>query len=166
MYVYHAHRERRTHPRELEHDQRNQCPIPEPNGRGDIDAIEQLPCLRCIEHGSIALAGPVTRPAPGRCRIMRHDLADQEPVEEISDGGQVLFDGRRGQRLRLQLDLGSDMQRLNSNDRHDARLCAPSHKTSARVRIRAPGVRVEDFRCEKFQTADAGALTRDSHNGW
>jgi len=41
IHVRHAHRERRTHPGERKYHQRKQRPIPRPDQRRDIDAVEQ-----------------------------------------------------------------------------------------------------------------------------
>ena len=73
-------------------------------------------------------------------------LADHQPVEQVADGGQVLLDRRRQQRLRLQLDLGGQVQRLH---RREVTL-APAHQEGTRrPREHRPGAR-----------ADCGSLTR------
>jgi hypothetical protein len=50
-------------------------------------------------------------------RVGRHHLAGDKPVEEHSDGGQVLFDGRLRMLLHEQLDIRRDMHRLNLVER-------------------------------------------------
>jgi hypothetical protein len=117
--VVDPHCERGPDPRERKHhqrDQRDQRVVAQPGQRRHIDAVEQLPCLGGIEHRRLALFRGVTGAAHRRGRVVRHDLAGHEPVEEMTNGGQVLFDGRCRQRLRLQLDLGGHVQRLHRRD--------------------------------------------------
>jgi hypothetical protein len=77
---------------------------------------------------------------------VRHDLADHEPVEEVTYGGQVLLDGRRRQRLCLQLDPGGHVQRLHSSNRRHTRLRAPGEKLTNGVRYarRLCELRIDD----------------------
>lgn len=163
--VLDPHRQCGAHSCERKHHQRNQRPVPKANGCADIDAIEQLPGFRCIEHGRLALAGRMTGAAHGRGRIVRHDLADYEPVEEMPDHGEMLLDRRCRQRLRLQLDPGGHMKRSHGGDRDHADLRAPCQEFAHRVRIRSPRVWVADGQCEELKEPDARAFTGIVHQG-
>jgi hypothetical protein len=69
-------------------------------------------------------------------RVDGEDLADDEPVEQHADRGQVLLAGRIGRgalfycpvaglRDFQRLDVGSDMQRLDIDELADAMLFQP-----------------------------------------
>ena len=68
--------------------------------------------------------GPRTTEAGLRC----HDLADHQPVEQHADRRQVLLDARRRVRLAQLLDVGGDVQRLESPELAQA----PPPRTSGR----------------------------------
>jgi hypothetical protein len=54
--------------------------------------------------------------AHGVGRVGGQHLADDEPVEQMADGGQVLLDGRLGGRGLQRLDVGRDVDRLDIGD--------------------------------------------------
>ena len=94
--VLDPHGQRRPDPPEGEHHERDQRPVAQPDRRGDVDAVEQRPRLGRIQHRRLALAHAVRRTADGGGGIERHDLADDQPVEQVADGGELLLDRRRG----------------------------------------------------------------------
>jgi hypothetical protein len=55
----------------------------------------------------------VLGPAHGMRRIDCEDLADDQPVEQHADRGQVQLNGRLGVRGLQRLDVGRDMDRLD-----------------------------------------------------
>ncbi len=160
------HRERRTHSCKRKHHQPDQRPIPETNGCRDIDAVEQLPGFARIEHRGLALARCITRSAHGRGRIVRHDLAGDEPVEQVADRRELLLDGRRRRRLRLQFDLGRHMQRLHDGNRRHAGAGASREKVTGRASIRTPCMRVAGRRREELEESHAGPLASGGDNYW
>jgi hypothetical protein len=69
------------------------------------------------------------RAAHGSGRVYRHDLADNKPVEQMADGGEMLLDGRRCEaRLGKLLEIGGDMYRLDGGDRRNSDALAPRQK--------------------------------------
>lgn len=152
------HRERGADARERKHHQRDQRPVTQTDRRRHIDAVEQLARLGRIEHRRPALFRGVTGPAHRRSRVVRHDLASDEPVEQVADRGQPLLDGRCRRPLRLQFDPRGDMQRLYGRNRRYASTGAPGEEVAGRARIRAARVRIADRRREELKKADASPL--------
>jgi hypothetical protein len=68
------------------------------------------------------------------------------------------LDGRRRQRLCLQLDPGSDMQRLYSSDRGYSSADKPREKMPCHARIRAARVRLAGRRREELPKSHPGAI--------
>ena len=85
--------------------QRDQRPIAQADDGRDIDAVEQLARLRRRQHRRLAALDDVLRPAHRVGGIDREDLADDEPVEQHADRGEVLLDGRL-------LELAADRLRI------------------------------------------------------
>ena len=112
-----------------------------------------------IEHGRLAALHAVRRPAHGSGRIHRHDLARHQPVEQVTDRGEALFDGRRGSLTAELLDVGRDMQRPHVDDRGDAGALAPGQKFPRRLRIGAARILVADVGGEEFEEAGLRAIS-------
>lgn len=94
---------------------------------------------------------------------MRHNLAGREPIEQVADRGQMLFDGRRRERLLLPLDPRRDMQRPHSSNRCHTGRRAPSQETCGSVHIRGSRAWVADVRREKINEPNARLIAR-SHD--
>jgi hypothetical protein len=65
----------------------------------DVDCVDELARLGRIEHGRLAAPHDMARPADGGRRIDRHDLAYHHAVEQMAQGGEAQFRGRRGSRF-------------------------------------------------------------------
>ena len=85
------HPQHRAHPREAVEHHREERPVPEPGQSARVDRLEELPRLRRREDRRRALGDDVLRPPHGRGGVHRKDLADDEPVAEHADRGQVLL---------------------------------------------------------------------------
>jgi hypothetical protein len=107
-----------------------------------VDAVEQRARFRRIEHRRLPGRDDMARPAHRSGRIDRHDLAGDEPVEQMTDRGEPLLDARGGQLARRQLDPRRDMHRLNGGDRWHADARAPAEEFIGRAGIGAARVRV------------------------
>jgi hypothetical protein len=57
----------------------------------DIDAVEQCARLGGIEHRRLSAGDDVPRPAHRAGRVDRHDLTGDEPIEQMSDRGELLL---------------------------------------------------------------------------
>jgi hypothetical protein len=101
----------------------------------------------------------VPGPADRRGRIDRHDLAGDQPVEQMTDRGKPLLDARRGELARAGLDPGGDMHRLDSADRRHAGARALGQEFIGGTGVGSARVRVANVRRKEFQEAHAGALT-------
>ena len=88
-----------------------------------------------------ALRDDVLRAAHSRGRVHGEDLADDEPVAEHADRGQVLLDGRG--RSRVSTDVGSHVERGHGLEAEASRL-APSEKLPHRPSVRRPRSLVRD----------------------
>ena len=124
----------------------------------DVDRVEELARLGRIEHRRLAAPHDMARPAHGGGRIGRHDLADHHPVEQMPQGGEAQFRGRRGARLLQLLDIGGDMHALDRRELRDAMRRKPVEEFHRRARIGAARVRVADLRGEEFKEAIGRAL--------
>ena len=122
--------------------------------------------LRRIEHGRLAALHAVRRPAHGRGRIHRDDLARHQPVEQMTDRGEALLDGRRGSFAAKLLDVGRDVQRLHVGDRGDAGALAPGQKFPRRLGVGAARVLVADVGGEEFEEAQRGVVAGGGDEGW
>jgi hypothetical protein len=115
-------------------------------------------CLRRIEHRRLPGRHDVPGPTHGRSRVDRHDLAGDEPVEQVADRGEPLLDARRGELARAGLDPGRNVHRLHSADRRHAGGRAPGQELIGGAGIGPPRVRVANVGREEFEEAHAGAL--------
>jgi hypothetical protein len=79
-------------------------------------------------------------------RIYGHDLARHQPVEQMTNRGQLLLDGRGGniRAAALRLDPGGDVQRLHGFDGIHAGALTPGHELGHDAAIGTAGVPVAD----------------------
>ena len=106
-------------------------------------------------------------PRPAAAGVHREDLADDEPVAEHADRGQVLLHGRR--RPRVGPDVGGDVKWLDASSRrprpsHHPRNCPAARAYAARVRSFA--IRPARRTPRTFPTAvgPASTITRGNAN--
>jgi hypothetical protein len=126
--------------------------------RPSVDAIEQPARLSRIEHRRLPSRHDVPGPAHRRGRVHRHDLAGDEPIEQMTDRGEPLLDARRRELARAGLDPGADVHRLDGGDRRHAGARTPGQKFIGGTGIGAARVRVADVGGEEFEEAHRGAL--------
>ena len=87
-------------------------------------------------------------PHRGR-RVERHDLADDQPVEQHPDRRQVLLHARRRQLPRELLHVGRDHHRLDLRQ-GDPMKPAPVREPPRRDQVGTPRIRVPDVACEEL----------------
>jgi hypothetical protein len=90
-------------------------------------------------------------------RIDRHDLADHHPVEQMAQGGEAQFCGRRGARLLQLLDVAGDVDALNRCEPRHAARRQPVEEFDRRARVGAARVRIAKIGGEEFKEAIGGA---------
>jgi len=95
VIVLHLHLERRADAGEGVEQRSNQCPIAQADQVTGIDRREQRFRFLPAWHVRFALGGAVARSAHGGGRVVRHDLANHQPVEQHPHAGELLLDGRR-----------------------------------------------------------------------
>ena len=108
----------------------------------------QPPGLVLGQYRGFAAFHNVLRPAHRMGRVCGKDLADHQPVEQHTDGGQVLFYGRLGVRGLQRLDIGGNVDRLDIGELVDPVLLKPGEEVAYGPVIGHPGVLVAD-RCGK-----------------
>ena len=84
------------------------------------------------------------------------DLADDEPVEEHADGGEVLLDRGLGVAVLELLDVPGDGHRFDRLEIRVALALAPGKKRDGVAEVRAAGMRVLNVDGEVFGEAVAG----------
>ena len=131
----------------------------------DVDRVDELPRFLRIEHRRLAAPHDMARPAHGGGGIDRHDLADDQPVEQMPQRRQAQLRGRRGSRLLQLLDIGGDMHALDGGDARDAARLQPIEEFDGGARIGAARVRIADIGGEEFKEAIGGALADGGDEG-
>ena len=81
------------------------------------------------------------------------DLADDQPVEQHADRGEVLLDGRLLKILAERTDIGRDVHGLDRHELIEAPGVAPGEEAPAGVEIGRAGIRVLDRDGEEFEEA-------------
>jgi hypothetical protein len=132
--------------------------------RRDIDAVEQsaLPKDRApgfARTSRRAGAHALTRPG------YRHDLAGDEPVEQVTNRGEPLLDTRCRELARAGLDPGGDVHRQHGGDRRHADAPAPGQEFFRGAGVGPARVRVADVGREEFEEAHAGTLAGGRDEG-
>jgi hypothetical protein len=96
--------------------------------RCDIDAVEQRAGFGRVEYGCLARGDGMPRPAHRVRWVDWHDLAVDQPGEEVPQRCKPLFDRGCGQFVHRGPDPGRDMQRLDIGDRRHADFTAPGEE--------------------------------------
>ena len=135
------HPQNRAHPREAVEHHREERPVSEPGQRARVDVLEELPRLGLGQDRRRSLGDDVLRPPHRGRRIHREDLADDEPVAEHADGGQVLLDGR--DRPGVGPDVGGHVER-SYRTQAEASGLAPPQELPHRPPVRRSRPRVRD----------------------
>ena len=97
------------------------------------------------------------RPLNEHRRVFGDDLLDDEPVEKAAQRRQVLLDGRRGQRLGL--DIGGDMQRPDRGELQTV-FFTPAAELGNGLYIGRARILVADRGGEEFEEMLAGFVAR------
>jgi hypothetical protein len=118
-----------------------------------------------VEDRRLTLAGGVGRATHGGRGVGGHDLAGDEPVEEVAHGGELLLDRRCGERAALQLNPGRDVEGLDGRELVRAGCLAPDQKVVDRAGVGAAGVRVADRGGEELQVAPCRPLAGSGGEG-
>jgi hypothetical protein len=91
-------------------------------------------------------------------RVDRHDLAGNQPIEQVADRGKPLLDARRGQLARRHLDPRRDMHRLDIGDRRHPDARAPGQEFLRSAEVGPARVRIANVGGKEFEEAHRGAL--------
>jgi hypothetical protein len=96
-------------------------------------------------------------------RIRRDHSADDEPIEQHADRGEVLLDGRLFEFFSQPADIGRDVHRLDVGQLLDILApIAPGEEAPAGVKVRVTRVLVVDCDAEKFEEASHGLFAAGS----
>jgi hypothetical protein len=115
-----------------------------------------------MEHRRLPRGDDVLGPAHRVRRVDRHDLAVDQPVEQVAQRRKPLLDRGRSQFARRRLDPGCDVHRLDGGDRRHPDARAPAQKFLRSSVICPPRVLVADVGCIEFEEAHASALAGGS----
>jgi hypothetical protein len=86
-------------------------------------------------------------------RVIWHNLADNQPVEEHPDCGKLKFYGRRGDLFLKAFNVGSDMHRSDLRQLGNPLFRTPGRKLTGSARICLACVWVSNLRGEEFKDA-------------
>jgi hypothetical protein len=87
-----------------------------------------------------------------------HDLADDQPIEQVADRREPLLGGRDASLARQLLDVARNVERLHRCERGDAVHLTPCQKFTDSPRVGAPRVGIADRDSEKFEEASLNLL--------
>ena len=118
--------------------------------------VEERPRLRGGEHRGLAGLDHMLRAAHRARGIEGQDLADDEPVEEHPQRGEVLLDARRREYPGELLDVGRDDHRLDLVE-GEASALAPFGEAAHGREVGEAGVGVPDVGGEELPEAPLGA---------
>ncbi len=95
------------------------------------------------------------------CRggVRRHDLTDDQPVEQHPDRRQVLLDRGSLVGAAEQFDVGRDVVRAHRAERGDLLRVEPGEERARGDRVGGAGVRIADVRGEEIQEPQRGGFT-------
>jgi len=111
VVVLHPQRQGGADAGEAVEQRADQRPVAQAHQTVGRDGGEQRPGLLARRHAGLAGGRDVLRPAHRRGRVVRHHLADHQPVEQHADRRQVLLDARRRPPAAEQLDVGRHVHR-------------------------------------------------------
>lgn len=114
----------------------------------DADGIKELAHLVRLQDRRDADLPAESRPLDEERRIIGNDLLDDQPVEQSPQRRQVLFDGRSGERLPL--DIGGDMQRPDGG-KLQLILLAPAEELRRGLHVRLAHIRHAVCGGEEFE---------------
>jgi hypothetical protein len=84
---------------------------------------------------------------------VRHDLPDDEPIEQHPDRGQVLLNRRGSMRVAEPLDVSGDMMRADLRQLANLAPLAPQEKRAGVPEVCGSGVGISEVGRKKFQEA-------------
>src|SRR5260221_8935250 len=108
--------------------------------------------------GGLAAFDGMFRAADRVRRVAGEDLADDQPVEEHAEGGEVLLHGRLGELVLQDLDIGRDVQRLDADELGEAVRVAPREEVADGPVIGGARVLVAEGGGEEFEEAARRSL--------
>ena len=165
--VFHPHRHRRADPGKAVDEQSDEGAVAQAHHAFRVDRLQQLPCLRPVQHRGLAALHHIARAFDGRGRIDRDHLAGDQPVEQHADRREAEFHGRGRVGFAQGFDVGRHMERL-----HLAQVGEPARRHEAtelprRPRVSGAGVRVADRDREELPEAllRPGARRDDQRRG-
>ena len=156
------HPQHRAHPREAVEHHRQERPVPEP-GQGAPVSIDSRSFLASAAErtGVAPLVTTCFGPRTAAAGFTGKDLADDEPVAEHADRGQVLLHCRG--RSRVRPDVGGHVERRDVAQPEPSRP-APPEELPHRPPVRRPRPRVRDPSGEELQEPRRGLGPRvDDH---
>ena len=150
------HAERCAGPSEGIDHQSDQRAITQTGMCRDIDAVEQRARFRRIEHRCLSRRHDVPGPAHLARRIDRHDLAGDEPVEQMTDCGETTL-GVASSRVPASIQVATCTGCTAPIDGTRG-AGAPGQKFIRGSGLGPPLVRVADVDRKEFEEADRGLL--------
>ena len=111
-----------------------------------------------VEHRRLAFFDDMLGPAHRGGRVLLDHLADDQPIEQHADRGQVLLDGRRLIAARQDLDIGRDVVGADRAELADVVLVEPGEEAAHGDGIGRARVRVADVGGEEVDEPQRGAL--------
>ncbi len=153
--ILHLHFQGGANPRERIGEGGDQRSVPQIAHRLGGDGIQQPPPFVAFKHRRLAGVHDVLGTAHGGGRVVRHDLAGDQPVEQHPHGGELLLHGRRRVGLLHGFDIAGDVIGPDGWQREAARL-APRQKIRAGAGVGPAGVWVADVGGEEIDVAPGG----------
>ncbi len=112
---------------------------------------EQSPCFLAVEHWRAAFGYDMPGSAHRVRRVHFDDLADDEPVKEHPDRGQVLFYGGFRKSFTEALDIARDMHRFHVRQIVHAVFRAEFREPAGGIEVSPPCMFILDIRGEEIE---------------
>ena len=135
----------------VDHDG-DECPVSQADDGGAVNGVEQLAGFGRDENGGLAFLHDMFGASDGESGIERHDLSNDEEVEQRANRSQVEFDSRGTSPLRKLLDVSRDHDRGDLRQR-DTMCFAPATELPDRLGVGCSCSGIPDLGGEEFEVS-------------
>ena len=130
-----------------------------------VDRFEQRAGLVRRQHRRLAFLHGMLRATDHAGGVGRHGLADDKPVEQHAQRGELQLDGGSRDALLQLLDVGGDVDGLHVAEMAEASRLAPGGECGRRLAVGFARMRIPDIGGEELEDAFRGRRVRSKKLG-